>query len=251
MTQTNSGQGSRREVGWQWATLIAALLFALALIVASLVIWHGPLLAFFGDRERVTEFIRRWGAWAPVVTIGLQVLQVVITPIPGQVLDVVNGCLFGPLWGTVYSMVGVMIGSFLAMGLTRRFGRPLAARLAGGQALERLDRYACSRGPLFFLVFFLMPFVPNDVACFLAGLTPIPLAELMLIALVGRMPSIVVSNLVGATMTELTLPQVAVFCAGALLVVLAFRRWQARIEAALLVVITSITDRLKSRGEDS
>jgi uncharacterized membrane protein YdjX (TVP38/TMEM64 family) len=251
MTQIDCERGSGQAAGRQRTALIAALLVALAVLVASIIVWHRPLLTFFGDRERVADFIRRWGVWAPLVTIGLQILQVVVTPIPGQVLDVVNGCLFGPLWGTVYSTVGMLIGSFLAMGLARRFGRLLAERLVSRQALERLDRYSCSRGPLFFLVFFLMPFVPNDVACFLAGLTPIPLAELMLIVLVGRMPSIVVSNLVGATMTELTLPQMAVFAAGALLLALTFRRYQARIETTLLAVTTHITDKLKSRGAGS
>jgi uncharacterized membrane protein YdjX (TVP38/TMEM64 family) len=247
MTQADSGQGSRHGAGWQRATLIAALLVALlALLVAALVIWHRPLLAFFGDRERVADFIRRWGAWAPVVTISLQVVQVIAAPIPGQALDAVNGYLFGPMWGTVYSMVGMMIGSFLAMGLTRRFGRPLAERLVGEQSLERIDRYARRRGPLFFLVFFLMPFVPNDVACFLAGLTPIPLAELMLIALVGRTPSIVVSNLVGATVTELTLPQIMVFGAGTLLVALAFWRWQTRIEESQIKVAARLTEALQA-----
>ena len=245
MAQADPERDSRKTANRQRLALIAALFVTLALLIAALVVWRKPLLACFGDRERVSDFIRRWGAWAPVVTISLQVLQVVVAPIPGQALDVVNGYLFGPLWGTLYSMVGMMIGSFLAMGLTRRFGRPLAERLVSGQALERIDRYARRRGPLFFLVFFLTPFVPNDVACFLAGLTPIPLAELMLIALVGRLPSIVVSNLVGATATELTLPQVVAFGVGSLLVVLAFRRWQTRIEENLIRVVTRLTEMLQ------
>ncbi len=248
MAQADPEQDSRKTANRQRLALIAVLLVSLILLVAALVIWHRPLLAFFGDQERVADFIRRRGAWAPVVTISLQILQVVVSPIPGQALDAVNGYLFGPLWGTLYSMVGMMIGSFLAMGLTRRFGRPLAERLVGEQALERIDRYASRRGPLFFLIFFLMPFVPNDVACFLAGLTPIPLAELMLIALVGRMPSIVVSNLVGATVTELTLPQVAVFAAGTLLVALAFWRWQERIEESLMRVVTRLSEALQRGG---
>jgi len=245
MAQADPERDSRKTANRQRLALIAALFVTLALLIAALVVWRKPLLACFGDRECVSDFIRRWGAWAPVVTISLQVLQVVVAPIPGQALDVVNGYLFGPLWGTLYSMVGMMIGSFLAMGLTRRFGRPLAERLVSGQALERIDRHARRRGPLFFLVFFLTPFVPNDVACFLAGLTPIPLAELMLIALVGRLPSIVVSNLVGATATELTLPQVVAFGVGSLLVVLAFRRWQTRIEENLIRVVTRLTEMLQ------
>ncbi|MCR4408603.1 MAG: TVP38/TMEM64 family protein [Anaerolineae bacterium] len=221
--------------------LIAGLCIVLALLVAVLVIWRGPLLAFFGDRERMADFVRRQGRWAPLVTVSLHIMQVVIAPIPGQVLDAVNGYLFGPLLGTLYSMIGVMGGSFLAMGLTRCFGRPLAERLVGAHALNRIDRYARRRGPLFFLVFFLMPFVPDDVTCFLAGLTPIPLVELMLIALVGRLPGIAVANLVGSAVTELTLPQMVIFGVACLLLALVFWWGQERIEESLIRVIAGLT----------
>ncbi|MDY7040778.1 MAG: TVP38/TMEM64 family protein [Chloroflexota bacterium] len=247
MTHTDHEHDPQSGGGWKQVTRIALLLIALTLLVAAVLIWYKPFLAFFGDRERVADYIRRWGAWAPVVTIGFQVLQVIAAPVPGQALDVANGYLFGPLWGTVYSMIGMLVGSFIAMGLTRRFGRPLAERLVGEQALERVDHYARHRGPVFFLIFFLMPVVPNDVACFLAGLTAIPLAELMLIALVGRMPSIVVSNLVGATVTELTLPQMIAFGAGTLLVALVFWRWQARIEESMMRLAARLTEALGTR----
>ncbi len=243
MTQADSGQDPRHEADWRRNALIVVLFVVLILLVTSLVIWCRPLLAFFGDRERVADFVHRRGRWAPLVTVGLHILQVVAAPIPGQVLDAVNGYLFGPLWGTFYSMIGVMSGSFLAMGLTRRFGRPLAERLVGAQALNRLDRYARRRGPLFFLVFFLIPFVPDDVACFLAGLTPIPLVELMLIALVGRMPGIAVANLVGAAVTGLTPPRVAIFGAVCLLLALVFWRWQKRIEESLISIVAGFTGR--------
>lgn len=243
-------QDGRKPVGrWPWGKVVGltAALVTVGLLIAALLIWRRPQLSFFTDQERMAEYLRRWGDWAPLVTIGLQVLQVIASPIPGQALDMVNGYLFGPLWGSVYSATGMMIGSFLAMGLTRRFGRPLAERLAGAEALERVDGVARRRGPLFFLVFFLMPFVPNDVACFLAGLTSIPLPELMLIALLGRTPSIVVSNLVGAAVTELTWSQMALFTAGALLLALAFWRWQRHIEEGLMRAVTRLTEVLQAR----
>lgn len=226
---------------WQRVALIAGLCIALALLIVALFVWRRPLLAFFTDQERVADFIRHQGRWASLVTVGLHVLQVVAAPIPGQVLDAVNGYLFGPLWGTFYSTIGVMGGSFLAMGLTRRFGRPLAECLVGAQALNRMDHYARRRGPLFFFIVFLVPFVPDDVACFLAGLTPIPLTELMLVALLGRLPGIAVANLVGSAVTELTLPQMAIFGAVCLLLALAFWRWQRRIEESLIKVISGLT----------
>ncbi len=148
----------------------------LALATAALLIWRRPVLSLFADRARVQEFVIRFGPWAPLAAIVLHVAQVLLAPIPGQVMDAVNGYLFGAAWGTFYSLIGMMAGSSLAMTLARRFGRPWAERLIKKETLERLDSYSRQRGALFFFLIFLFPFLPDDVACFLAGLTPLPLS---------------------------------------------------------------------------
>jgi len=223
-----------------------AVLGFLALVVAALLIWHRPLLSFFADRAKVQEFVMRFGPWAPLATILLHVAQVLLAPIPGQVIDAVNGYLFGAAWGTVYSLVGVIAGSSLAMALARRFGRPWAERLIKRETLERLDGYSQQRGALFFFLVFLFPFLPDDVACFLSGLTPLPLAELIVLAAIGRLPGILAANFVGANAAALTRTQVAFFAAGLAVIALAFWRYQERVEVAMLKITAWLTDLARS-----
>ncbi len=218
----------------------------LALAIAALLIWHRPLLSFFADRTRVQEFVTRFGYWAPLATILLHVAQVLLAPLPGQVIDAANGYLFGTAWGTVYSLVGVIAGSSLAMALARRFGRPWAERLIKRETLERLDSYSQQRGALFFFLVFLFPFLPDDVACFLAGLTPLPLPELVALAAIGRLPGILVANFMGANAAGLTRTQVVFFTAILAAIALAFWRYQERIEAAMLKVTARLTDLVRS-----
>jgi len=218
----------------------------LALVVAALLIWHRPLLSFFADRARVQEFVMRCGPWAPLAAILLHVAQVLLAPIPGQVIDAVSGYLFGAAWGTFYSLVGVIIGSSLAMALTRRFGRPWAERLIKRETLERLDGYSQQRGALFFFLVFLIPFLPDDVACFLAGLTPLPLLELVVLAAIGRLPGILAANLVGANAAALTQTQVAFFAAGLAVIALAFWRYQEKVKVAMLKITAWLTDLARS-----
>jgi uncharacterized membrane protein YdjX (TVP38/TMEM64 family) len=222
------------------------ILALLALVVAALLIWHKPLLSLFADRATVQDFVTRFGPWAPLATILLHVAQVLLAPIPGQVIDAVNGYLFGAAWGTGYSLVGVIAGSSLAMALARRFGRPWAERLIKRETLERLDSYSRQRGALFFFLVFLFPFLPDDVACFLAGLTPLPLAELIVLAAIGRLPGILVANFVGANAAALTPIQGAVFIALLTAIALAFWRYQERVEMAMLKTIAWLNDRLKA-----
>ena len=223
-----------------------AVLGLLSLVVAALLIWHRPLLSFFADRAEVQGFVMRFGPWAPLATILLHVAQVLLAPIPGQVIDAVNGYLFGAAWGTVYSLVGVLVGSSLAMALARRFGRPWAERLIQRETLERLDGYSRQRGALFFFLVFLFPFLPDDVACFLAGLTPLPLPELVMLAAIGRLPGIFVANLVGANAAALTRTQIAFFAAILAAIALAFWRYQERVEAAMLKITAWLTDLVRS-----
>jgi uncharacterized membrane protein YdjX (TVP38/TMEM64 family) len=225
-------------------TIVVLGLFAL--VVAALLIWHEPLLSFFADRAKVQGFVTRFGLWAPLATIVLHVAQVLLAPIPGQVIDAVNGYLFGTAWGTVYSLVGVIVGSSLAMILARRFGRPWAERLVTRETLECLDGYSRQRGALFFFLVFLFPFLPDDVACFLAGLTPLPLPELIVLAAVGRLPGIFVANFVGANAAALTRTQIALFIAVLVALALAFWRYQEMVEAAMLKATAWLTDKLKA-----
>ena len=223
-----------------------AILVLLALMVAALLIWHQPLLSFFADRAKVQEFVTRFGPWAPLAAILLHVAQVLLAPIPGQVIDAVNGYLFGTVWGTIYSLIGVIAGSSMAMALARRFGRPWAERLIKRETLERLDGYSRQRGALFFFLVFLIPFLPDDVACFLAGLTPLPLPELIVLAAVGRLPGILAANFVGANAAALTQTQVAFFIAVLAAIALAFWRYQERVEMAMLKATAWLSDKLKA-----
>jgi uncharacterized membrane protein YdjX (TVP38/TMEM64 family) len=222
-----------------------AILGLLALVIATLIIWHQPILSFFSDRAKVHGFVMRFGPWAPFAAILLHMTQVLLAPIPGQVIDAVNGYLFGTAWGTLYSLIGVIAGSSLAMALARRFGRPWAERLIKKETLERLDSYSRRRGAFFLFLIFLLPFLPDDVACFLAGLTPLPLAELVVLAAIGRLPGIFVANFVGANAATLTETQGAAFIIALVTIALAFWRYQEKIEVTMLKATAWLSDKLR------
>ncbi len=235
-------QGRQRK---DWRTILLVLLGVVILTLAAFVVfkWWAPLRSFFGDTGEVTALTERWGMWAPVITIVLHAAQVVFAPIPGQALDLVNGYLFGPWIGTIYSMVGIVLSSALVMWLSRRFGRPLVERFVDPQTLDKLDRVTEQRGEMVIFLIFLVPFLPDDALCFLAGLTNIPLPKLVLLAAVGRLPGVFVANWVGATANELK--PVHWILAGVLTVVVGvvFWRFKDRIEEGMLQMV----DRLSRR----
>lgn len=156
-----------------------------------------PYLGLLTDAPALRAYIAGFGILAPLVLIVLQAAQVVLAPIPGQILAVVAGYLFGPWWGTLYNMIGITIGSTIAFWLSRRYGRPYVEEIVHEDTLALFDSIGDDPARLALFVFFLVPGLPDDVICFVGGLTRIPLWQLVAIAIVGRLPAFFLVNVVG------------------------------------------------------
>ncbi len=206
------------------------LLVVIAALVGLAAIRDGRYLALFRDPPALRAWLDAWGTWAPVGIIALQVVQVLLAPIPGNVIGLASGYAFGVARGTLYSLLGTALGSLIAFALARTYGRPLVERLLPAAMLEWLDSRAQRRGLLFFVLLFLLPFLPDDLACFVAGLTPIPIPALMLAALGGRLPGLVVSSWVGANAPGLSPTQGTVVIAASAGLALVFLLYERRLE---------------------
>jgi uncharacterized membrane protein YdjX (TVP38/TMEM64 family) len=175
--------------------IVHLCMLVLAFVVATVLIRRHA--AFLTDTQALRELIRGYGIWAPVVLILLQTVQVVAAPIPGQVLAVVAGYLFGAWWGTLYNMIGITIGSTIAFWISRRYGRAYVENIVHEEALGRFDAVSDDYGRSALFFFFLVPGLPDDVICFAGGLTDIPLWQLIVLAVVGRAPAFFLVNVVG------------------------------------------------------
>jgi uncharacterized membrane protein YdjX (TVP38/TMEM64 family) len=204
-----------------------AIRFGIAVaMVAVLALATLPLVSFFGDPDHVAQLIDDAGPWGPIVFILIQIGQVFAAPIPGQVTGFVGGFLFGPVLGSVYATIGGTIGCTLVFVLSRRLGRPFVERFVKAKTLDRFDYFTQSGGPLVLLLIFLVPIFPDDLICYVAGLTKIPLSRLILVAMVGRIPGYVVFSLTGsgAAQSNLTLVTVLVVAVVALAAIAYWQR---------------------------
>jgi uncharacterized membrane protein YdjX (TVP38/TMEM64 family) len=96
-------------------------------------------LHFFSNKERLNDFIASFGFYAPLVFISLQILQVVVAPIPGELTGFIGGYLFGVGPGLAYSTVGLTLGSVFAFWVSRRLGMPFVRRFAGQEVMGKFD----------------------------------------------------------------------------------------------------------------
>lgn len=133
----------------------------------------------------------------PLLFMALQLAQVLLAPIPGQVMGLLGGWLFGFWGGLALTMAGLMLGSSLAMGLTRWGGRPLLEKLVPAALLKRFDHLIASGGVFTFFMLFLLPALPDDAICLVAGLTQIRMRWLLLVCFWGRLPGMAVLTWAG------------------------------------------------------
>lgn len=171
---------------------VVGVLFVLAPFMLT---WYVPAVR---DPITIREYVRGFGVLAPVVFVLLQTGQVLIAPIPGQVVAVAGGYLFGPWRGAAYSLIGMVIGSTIAFVLARRYGRPYVSRHVGDRRVARFDRFIDRSGGTGIFLLFLLPGLPDDVVCFVAGITTIRIRVLALMAVLGRAPAVVFASFIGA-----------------------------------------------------
>ena len=214
-----------------WRTALVALA-ALLVVGAATVLVRTEVGGLLGPGS-VRQLLERAGPYAPLVFVGLQALQVVVAPVPGQLLAGVGGYLFGGVLGTVYSMIGVVIGSLVVFAAAGRYGRPLVERLLAAETRERFDAFGARNGPLALFVFFLLPVFPDDALCVLAGLWEIRPRTFLVLLVVGRTPSFVAASYAGTSLYEGAVGRLALLLAGFAAVVLAVHLGRDRIERGL------------------
>lgn len=200
-------------------------IIALIAIAAALLIWGQPLWAFFSDQEHAKRSIESAGVFGPLIFIFMQVLQVVIAPIPGQVAGLVGGYLFGPYLGLLYSVIGATIGFTLIFALSRKFGRPLVERFFDKKHIEKFDFITKKNGGMALFLIFLLPAFPDDLICYLAGLTKIPIRNLILISIAGRLPGYLLLSFTGNGLTFDNMNMIISIATG-VLILLGLAFWQ-------------------------
>lgn len=139
---------------------------------------------FYSSQQEYRAFAARFGAWAPAAFIGLQALQVVITPISHYSTGYMGGFLFGRVWGSLYNYVGRMIGHLSAFFIARRIA-PLVRRFVPKASMDRYDRYVASRPDVLFLMYFL-PLFPDDEVSYLVGLSSMRFRWFLLANILGQ-----------------------------------------------------------------
>lgn len=121
--------------------------------------------------EKIVQIIRNTGSWGMLVYIFVQILQVVILPLPAAVCYIPGSLIWDAWTATLLASLGVLIGSVIAYGIGKVFGKKVVMWIAGREATEKYAGYLGSKGKVVFVLMQILPFFPDDILCMVAGLT--------------------------------------------------------------------------------
>lgn len=159
----------KKETQMKSCFSIYLLIFAMVAIFAIFKLCG--LFDKISDASDVKQIILDSGGWGVMIFLLLQILNIVILPIPAIILHLAGAAVYGAWRAFLLSYIGVLIGSFICYFLGRVFGKKVIIWCIGEEKTKKYSRILGSRGYLAFIFMQILPFFPDDVLCMIAGMT--------------------------------------------------------------------------------
>ena len=193
--------GKPLRTKWKWVLLLCILgggvFFIFYQYNSQLWTQVTKLYDILYDRHQLKRLISSFGAYSPVAYILLQIIQVIVAPIPGGAIEFLGGYLFGVKAGFIYSMIGLTFGSWIAFSLARIFEKVAVEKFVSEQTRRKFDYLVEHEGVILSFVLFLIPGFPKDALCYILGLTPMHLGIFLIISTIGRIPGTLIACVQG------------------------------------------------------
>jgi len=176
----------------------------LVLVIGYIFKYWNEIIGVLKNKEQLGNWINSFGYWKYAVFILIQILQVVIFIIPGEVMYIAGGYLFGSLLASVLSIIGITLGSLICFGVARIIGQPIVQKLMSKNNIEHLkSKINTPKASITLFMIFLIPGLPGkDALAYIAGVTPIRFSNFFLVTLIARSPWIIAASLWGANLEQ-------------------------------------------------
>lgn len=167
--------------------LILNILTIIGIVAVIFFIYFAVKERWFLDNEILLTKIKSFGLLAPLCFILIQIVQVVLPVVPGGASCLVGVMAFGAVGGFIYNYVGLVLGSICSFLLSRKFGMSIINKLFKEKDIKKaLDKINNSKYDLIFFLIILLPGLPDDLFCYISGITKMSLKKFTLIILIGK-----------------------------------------------------------------
>lgn len=181
-------------------------LIAFFVLMAVVCVAIAPLILELtepGGVEQVVQDVRNAGPGGVLILLGMQFLQVVVAFIPGEVVQVAAGMMYGPWGGAAVVLVGCVISSAFVFFIVHKLGAPFVRAMIPEKWMGKLEDFEeTDKLDVMVFVLFLIPGLPKDVFTYLVPLTDMSMRNFLVLSTVGRIPGILMSTLAADGLME-------------------------------------------------
>ncbi len=213
------------------------MLWALTAAILGGCVWALYATGFFeaaGSPERMGAYIARCAPWSHLAYFGVQLVSVIVAPIPSNITAAAGAYLFG-LWPSfLLTWAAVSLGSALVFTLARALGQQFAGQFVSEKLSEKYLDLIRRKRDTFLALAFLFPFFPDDLLCILAGLTDIPFRRFFLLTVLARPWGLLVACAVGSATLTIPLWGMALLGVAGLAAFLLAMKYGDRLEEAVI-----------------
>lgn len=181
--------------------IISWILYIISMVLLTVICV--PLVKSFNNPDEFKNYIDGFGHFGFIIMMFIQISQVIVAFIPGELVEFVAGTIYGWFGGLIFCLVGIAIGQCIIFIMVRFLGSNLVEKVAGSKFMTkfRFLREEKRLKTVLFILYFI-PGTPKDLLTYLVPLTKIGLKDFIIISAIARIPSIVSSTFGGDAFSE-------------------------------------------------
>ncbi|PKK40086.1 hypothetical protein ABB02_00592 [Clostridiaceae bacterium JG1575] len=168
---------------------ILNIISLVTLTLAVVFFVYGIRAGIFQSKDAMASFIRPFGIAAPIIYTIFITLQSIFMVVPGAVGNLGGILLFGPIGGIICNYIGNCCGSSVNFYLARRYGMNVVRLFSSEKTFDKYKKWLDADEKKFhkwFAVCIFLPLAPDDLLCYLAGMTRMPFRKFIIIILLGK-----------------------------------------------------------------
>ncbi|MDD6794079.1 MAG: TVP38/TMEM64 family protein [Clostridiaceae bacterium] len=186
-------------------TIILTIVFII--IISSLIYINfnniKNFYSIFTNVEKLNNFLNSFGYLSWFVYFLLQVSQVIIFVIPGELIQAAGGYVFGTYVGTLISFLGIGLGSSLLFMVCHKYGRHFVRKFVSKDFHTKFEKIINTKDKrIIIFILYLIPGIPKDSLVMLYALTDIDFKNFITFSMIGRLPALFLSTYFGANIAN-------------------------------------------------
>ena len=175
------------------------LVLIVVLIPLYLYFYHQDFLMYFDSFDDIVDFLERYKLQSIPIYILLQIVQIVISVVPGQVFQLAAGYLYSFWPALLFSCIGAFLGTTTTFWLAKFLGQDFVHIFFEKEKTEEyVEKLNSKKAYAIVFLLFAIPGLPKDVVSYAAGLSEMKYKPFIILSMVGRLPGMMGSIIIGS-----------------------------------------------------